>query len=406
MSSSPIPSSSVESFVQDWTNDFDHTDPAWTDNPYPIWNELRASCPIAHTTRFDGGVFLPVRYEDVREIAYDTEHFSSRRVVVRKVKLDSTQSSPPITSDPPAHRAARMPLLPAFNPMAVEKLEPGTRSICANLIDKFVGAGGCDAAVDYAQHIPTRVIAKMLGVDEAGGDAFRRWIKMALQDGIHDSRIALQAMQEMSVFFHQEIEARRPSNFDRDDLVSHVMKMLDKDGRPLSEGEAIGMLRLILIAGIDTTWSAIGSSLWHLATHDDDRRRLVAHPELMDTAIEEFLRAYAPVMMAREVVKEVTVSGCPMNVGSMVLLSFPAANRDPEMFPDADKVQIDRQENRHAAFGLGIHRCVGSNLARMEMRVAIEEFLKRVPEFRLDTSKRTTWSEGTVRGPRELPLLF
>jgi len=110
--------------------------------------------------------------------------------------------------------------------------------------------------------------------------------------------------------------------------------------------------------------------------------------------------------MAREVVKDVEINGCPMKPGSMVLLSFPAANRDPEMFPDADKVVIDRKENRHAAFGLGIHRCVGSNLARMELRVALEEWLKRIPDFRLEPRARVTWSEGTVRGPRQLPVVF
>jgi cytochrome P450 len=124
----------------------------------------------------------------------------------------------------------------------------------------------------------------------------------------------------------------------------------------------------------------------------------------MPAAIEEFLRAYSPVTMAREVAKEAQINGCTFKEGQMVLLSFPAANRDPAMFPDADKVLIDRKENRHAAFGLGIHRCVGSNLARMEMTVAVEEFLKRIPEFKL--SGEVTWSEGSVRGPRKLPLTF
>ena len=145
-------------------------------------------------------------------------------------------------------------------------------------------------------------------------------------------------------------------------------------------------------------------TLVHLATHAEDRRRLVKEPHLMPTAIEEFLRAYAPVTMAREVVKETTIDGCTFKPGEMVLLSFPAANRDPEMFADADKVVIDRKENRHAAFGLGIHRCVGSNLARMEMTVAVEELLKRIPEFGLNGP--VTCSEGTVRGPRQLPIKF
>ena len=135
-----------------------------------------------------------------------------------------------------------------------------------------------------------------------------------------------------------------------------------------------------------------------------DRERLLHNPELIPTAVEEFLRAYAPVTMARLVTKETTVNGCKFAEGEMVMLPFPAANRDPEVFPDADKVIIDRRENRHAAFGLGIHRCVGSNLARMEMTVAIEELLRRCPSFHL--AGDVIWSHGTVRGPRRLPIAF
>jgi cytochrome P450 len=178
------------------------------------------------------------------------------------------------------------------------------------------------------------------------------------------------------------------------------------EDRLLSDDHVNGTLRLLLIAGIDTTWSAIGSCLWHLAQHADDRRRLTAEQDLMNSAIEEFLRAYAPVTMAREVVKETQIAGCTFKTGHMVLLSFPAANRDPAMFPDADRVILDRVQNRHATFGLGIHRCVGSNLARMEIRVALTEWLARFPEFRLDPDAPTTWSMGTVHGPRELPLLL
>ena len=214
----------------------------------------------------------------------------------------------------------------------------------------------------------------------------------------------MRAVQEMSDYFAGHIEQRKTNP--TDDLISTLMKARQKDGEPLSDSHVQGSLRLLLIAGIDTTWSAIGSSLWHLARTPEDRERLVAEPELIPTAVEEFLRAYAPVTMAREVMKETVVSGCPVKPGNMVLLSFPAANRDPAVFPDADKVVIDRKENRHAAFGLGIHRCVGSNLARMEMTVAIEEWLKRIPDFRLDPAGRVTWSEGTVRGPRQLPMLF
>jgi cytochrome P450 len=159
-----------------------------------------------------------------------------------------------------------------------------------------------------------------------------------------------------------------------------------------------------MIAGIDTTWSAIGASLWHLARNPADRRRLATEPDLMSTAVEELLRAYAPVTMARLVARDFEFQGRPMREGDWLLLPFPAANRDPEFFPDADEVQLDRAENRHAAFGLGIHRCIGSNLARMELRVALEEWMRRYPDFELSDPSEVTWSAGQVRGPRTLPV--
>ena len=244
----------------------------------------------------------------------------------------------------------------------------------------------------------------MLGIDEKDGDLFVKWIHEILELGIKDDNTLMKAVQEMTQFFAGHLEQRKQNP--KDDLITTLMNARGPDGKPLEDGHVLGSLRLLLIAGIDTTWSAIGASLWHLARTPLDRERLTREPELIPTAVEEFLRAFSPVTMAREVMKDTTISGCPVKSNNMVLLSFPAANRDPAIFPNVDKVVIDRKENRHAAFGLGIHRCVGSNLARMEMIVAIEEWLKRIPDFRLDPAGKVTWSEGTVRGPRQLPVLF
>jgi cytochrome P450 len=389
--------------VTDWVHDFDHTDPRWTENPFPIWDELRAASPVVHTDRFLG-CYMPTTYEAVKEISHDTEHFSSRRVVVRDIRPETVFPSPPITADPPAHKPSKQLLLPPFTPDAMKKLEPRVRAICSELIDEFIAEGKCDAAARYTKHIPVRTIAHMLGIPEKDGDLFVKWIHEILELGIKDEEILMRAVREMSAYFAGHIEQRKQNP--TDDLISTLMNARDKSGQPLSDAHVQGSLRLLLIAGIDTTWSAIGASLWHLAKTPADRERLVAEPTLMPTAVEELLRAYSPVTMAREVMKETVVSGCPVKPGNMVLLSFPAANRDPAMFPDADKVVLDRKENRHAAFGLGIHRCVGSNLARMEMTVAIEEWLKRIPYFRLDPTGQVKWSEGTVRGPRQLPILF
>ena len=386
--------------VEDWSVDFDHFDPQWTENPYPLWDDLRQRCPVATSQRFQDGAYFPTRYDDVREIAYDAEHFSSRRVIVREHKLPLVPG-PPITSDPPEHTPARKLLLPAFAPKEIAKLEDRARAICRSLLDAIGDSPTCDGAVDYAQHIPVRVIAHMLGVSEDNGDLFRDWIYRTLIEGVRNPAAAMAAMQEQNTFFKEQLELRRKQP--GEDLVSFLINA-EFDGKPLSEPHVLGTLRLLLIAGIDTTWSGIGSAIWHLATHPEDRKRLVADPGLLPTAIEEFLRAYSPVTMAREVVKEKTLSGCPFKPGGQVLLSFPAANRDPSKFADADRVLIDRAENPHAAFGLGRHRCLGSNLARMEMTVAVEEWLKRFPDFIETSGKKTTWSEGTVRGPRNMPI--
>jgi len=391
--------------VSDWANDFSHVEPEWSADPYPIQDDLRERCPIAHTDRFGGG-WLPVRYEDVSAIAYDTDRFSSRSIIMSNfrppVDIAPIGGSPPISSDPPFHHDARKLLLPAFTKNAVSKQEAATRAFCHSLIDAFGEDDDVvDAARDYAQHIPMRVIADMLGFPPEDGPRFREFVENLLE-GINlppDERI-----ERVSRLF-QYLLAQVHDHIDhpRDDLTSYLINA-ELYGRKLEPEHVVGTMALLLIAGIDTTWSAIGASLWHLARIPDDRRRLVAEPALLPTAMEEFLRAYAPVTMARLVKQDMHWHGVDMKADDWVLLSFPAANRDPAQFDRAGEIVIDREINRHAAFGLGIHRCVGSHLARMELRVALEVWLERIPEFTLADPAAVTWSAGQIRGPRALPL--
>ncbi len=399
----------AENPVTDWATDFDIGDPTYETDPYQIWDELRERCPIAHTER-RGGAWLPTRYDDVAAIAYDTEHFSSRDTsVLPSPEGSTTLVAPPITSDPPFHTAARRILLPFFSPREVEKLEKKTRSVCTELLDAIEQrAGGdptvvADAAGDYAQHIPVRIIAHMLGIPESDEGRFTDWAVRIFQEGASDPEITRTAIREILDFFGDEVERRRQER--SEDLISFLLDA-ELDGGPLTEKHILGTCFLLLMAGIDTTWSSIGSSLWHLAVTPDDRDRLVAEPELLPTAVEELLRAYAPVTMGREVVAETEVNGCPMHVGDKVLLNFPSGNRDPEKFDRADEVLIDREQNRHFAFGIGIHRCLGSNVARMEMRVALECWLERFPTFALAEGTEVRWGGAQVRGPRAVPVLL
>jgi hypothetical protein len=394
--------------VDDWATDYDIFHGDYVTDPAPIWDDLRGRCPVAHTERW-GGSWMPTRYEDVRELARLVPQLSSDEpLVVKPVALDPDDAfygvkAPPISSDPPEHGPARRLILPAFSPAAVARNQPFTEELAHRLIDGFAHRGRADAAAEYAQQIPPRVIAHLLGVDESQADNFVTWARGLLEQGLKDPAVRLRARHNILGFFSEQVAKRRVEP--RDDFISELLTG-ELDGEPVSDRHAVGTCNLLLVAGIDTTWSSVGSALWHLASHPGDRERLVAEPELIPTATEELLRAYSPVTMARVVKEEVEAAGVTFRPGERVLMNFPAANRDPEAFPDADRVIIDRQANRHIAFGVGIHRCAGSNLARMEMNVALSAFLSRIPDFSLDDPAAVTWAGGQVRGPRCLPIVF
>ncbi len=393
--------------VQSWETDWDHADPAYNQNAHQIWDQLRGTCPVAHTNRY-GGAWLPVTHADVSAIARDTDHFSSEGAVLANrppreewVSLAPIGAAPPITSDPPFHADARRLLLPAFSPQVVAEWEPEIRRLCNELIDNMGNADTVDAAVQYAQNIPVYVIARMLGLPLEDSDYFRETVHMVLEEIGAEFGERQGAFEKLDAYLSMHVQDHIENP--KDDLIGFLLNAKIYD-QPLSPQHVVGTIILLMVAGIDTTWSSIGSSIWHLAQHPSDLQRMVNEPELLPTAIEELLRMYAPVTMARIVSQDTEIGGCPVKRGESVLLPFPAANRDPEVFPDADKVIIDREENRHVAFGLGIHRCLGSNLARLELRVAVEVFIQRFPKFELADPSSVTWSLGQVRGPRKLPV--
>jgi cytochrome P450 len=360
---------------------------------------------VAHSPRY-GGMWAPITHELVREIAYDTEHFTSNGVVVSNARpgvAAPVGPAPPITSDPPFHQIARRLLLPPFSPKAIDPWEPEIRRLCNELLDRITditpGTTILDAAVQYAQSIPVNVIARMLGFPPQDEALFRQFVHQVIEDVDLPVDERLASFDELDAYLDRQIEEHL--EHPRDDLTSYLLGV-ELDGNKLAHEHVRGSIVLLLIAGIDTTWSAIGSSLWHLATHPGDLARLVGEPDVMLFALEEFLRMYAPVTMARLVKDDYDFHGCAMKADEWVLLPFPAANHDPEFFERADQFVIDRAENRHAAFGLGIHRCLGSNLARLELKVAIEEFVRRFPSFEL--AGDVTWSKGQIRGPRQLPV--
>ena len=390
--------------VTDWVHDWDWLDEQWGPNAIDIWNDVRAVCPVATTERY-GRAFMPVTYEAVAQVAHDTEHFSS--IYVNVGRPDAVRRpAPPITSDPPEHHGHRRLLLPSFSPKVIAPMEQDMREFCRGLIAALEGRDRCDVSDEYSQHIPVHGICELLGVPEADADMFRDWIFRNFQLAPRDNAVREQVGAEMDEYLTRLLHEREAEP--RDDLLTLVSSS-QIDGEPIPVELQLGYAKLMIIAGIDTTWSAIGSGLWHLAQHPDERAMLAAASDddmIWTTAIEEILRYYAPVTMGRKVIADTEVAGCPVRAGEQMLVTFPAANHDPAQFDHPDEFQIDRAHNRHVAFGLGVHRCLGSNLARLEMLVGIQEWVRAFPNFELDPDRNTTWANGQVRGPRSLPVLL
>lgn len=390
--------------VTDWVNDWDWLDEQWGSNAIDIWNAVRDQCPMATTERY-GRAFMPVTMDAVAEVAQDTEHFSS--IWVNVGRPDAVRRpAPPITSDPPDHHGHRRLLLPAFNPKRVQLMEDDLRQYCRALIAELDDLDTADAAEQYAQHIPVHGICKLTGIPERDGDLFRDWIYRSFQLGPRDNAVREQVAMEMTSYIDVLLRDRleQPSG----DMLTEIANA-EIDGKEVEWGLKVGYVRLLILAGVDTTWSAIGSGLWHFAQHNDQVSQLVAvdnDDPLWMTASEEVLRFYAPVTMARKVVADTEVAGCPVHAGDQMLLTFPAANHDPAAFDAPGEFQLARAKNRHVAFGLGIHRCVGSNLARLELLVALQEWVRAFPDYTLDESKETTWANGQIRGPRNVPVLL
>ena len=390
--------------VDNWLTDWDWLDEQWGSNAVDIWNSVREQCPVATTERY-GRAFMPVTMEAVAAVANDTTNFSS--IWVNVSRPDAPRSpAPPITSDPPDHHGHRRLLLPAFSPKNVAPLEADLRTYCRDLIADLDGLDTADAAAQYAQHIPVHGICKLTGLPEGDADLFRDWIYRNFQLAPRDNAVRMQVMIEMTTYIDEMLRERL--EHPQDDMLTFIANA-EIDGEPVDWDLKLGYIRLLIVAGIDTTWSAIGSGLWHFAQHPDQVARLVAADNddlLWNTATEEVLRYYAPVTMARKVIGETEIGGCPVHPGDQMLLTFPAANHDPAAFDHPEVFDMDRLNNRHVAFGLGIHRCVGSNLARLEVVVALQEWLRAFPYYSLDTGTPTTWANGQVRGPRSIPVFL
>lgn len=364
------------------------------------YDRLRAQAPIHRGVAGaqEHPFWLVSEMADIRHCFQETDVFSSSAVVCH------TPNPPylwiPEMLDGRQHQRWRQLLGPFFAPGAVDKYRPRVHEVINEILDDVAPRGECDYVAHVALRFPNTIFMEIMGLPVADAAKFQEWETAILHVGNSASPGALAAMQEVIKYFADLIQRRRAEPLQ--DMLSAATTW-QIDGEPVSDSDLMAFCLLMFMAGLDTVAMQLSYSMWHLAQHPEDRRRLIEDPTLWEGAVEEFLRYYAFVAPGRKAMSDTEVRGCPVKAGEMVFLPLASANRDPKEFPDADKVIIDRQANRHLAFGAGPHRCLGSHLARQELLIGLQEWHKRIPEYELDPSVPVKEHGGQV-GLDNVPL--
>jgi cytochrome P450 len=374
-------------------------------DPYPVFRRLREEAPVYYNERFD--FYAVSRYEAVERTFVDRGHYSSRR----GGSLDQIKSDlnlPPgslIFEDPPLHTSRRSMLSRVFTPKRMNGLEPRIREYSARCLEPLVEAGQFDFMLDLGNKMPMRMIGLLLGIPEQDQDAIKAWADGTLESRPGEPWEVPEDLIDGAVFAdYVEWRTQHPS----DDLMTDLLQaeFEDETGtrRRLTRGEVLTYINVLAVAGNETTGRLIGWIGKVLGDHPDQRRMLVTDPTLVPNAIEELLRYEPPgLAAARYVIRDVEHHGTVVPAGSALLLLLGSANRDPARFAEGERFDVTRSMGQHLTFGFGIHFCLGASLARAEGRIALEEILKRFPDWEVDTANATMATTTTVRGWQTLP---
>jgi cytochrome P450 len=367
--------------------------------PHDTLNTVRRSCPVART-EFMGqtSVYLS-RYEDVCWAMRHPEYFTSEN---EDMKIGE-QPLIPLQVDPPIHTQYRRLLNPRFVPREIEKIEPDVRSLVRTTLDGFADRGHCDFHDEFATPLPSGIFLAMAGLPLSDLPMFLRWrdnaIRPDVDPGDFEAADALRAetAHEVSEYFREAIAKKRAEPDDR--LLSQIVHATI-DGRSLTETELLGISHLLLLGGLDTVTATLDCMIVYLANHPDRRQMLVDDPSRIPAAIEELLRWETPVMIVpRKIKQDMELGGVELKEGDGVTLVLAAANLDDDEFADGT-VDFGRAPNKHVAFGGGHHLCLGAHLARLELRVALEEFHARIPNYRIVPGTQLKFSPGIRQAER------
>ncbi|CAA0137514.1 Camphor 5-monooxygenase [Mycolicibacterium vanbaalenii] len=377
---------------------FDYTELKPAGTWFEKWAETGQEYPY-FLNQFGQGFWTVANYQGALEVLQDPHTFSSSAIYVQDP--NPVYKWIPEMLDGDEHRRWRQLLAPHFSPSAVQRMAERIRERARGLVESLAERGSCDFMADFAQLYPTSIFLELIGLPVEELPQFMEWEHAALHGGQSDDNDAMiSAMMMVAERFNALIAERRAEP--RDDLFSKAIGF-EIDGRPVTDEELCSFGLLMFLAGLDTVSVTLGWAFRHLAMNPDDRDRLVSDPGLIPNAIEEFMRAYAIVIPGRKVAVDTEFHGCPMKAGDMVSVPLAAAMRDPEAFPDASTIDITRTRNNHIAFGAGPHRCLGSHLARLELKIALEEWHRLIPDYAIPADANLL-ETGLTIGLETLPL--
>ncbi|MFE5708979.1 cytochrome P450 [Rhodococcus koreensis] len=381
--------------------------PELQDDPFPVLHRLRTERPIAHSEIF-GGYWILSKYEHIRDVLSNPGVFSSTKPTIPMPPVDITINSIPVQMDAPDHTEYRRILGPLFSPARVAALEETLRASARALIEKMLETPDeIDFLKDFAIPLPCLAILHLLGLPEEDLDLLIEMKNDMLTDQFSPDSAVRQAfvdnrIPEIVAYFTKHIDARRDPSTAPDDFITRIVHAKFADERELTVMEMVNMISLLISAGLDTTTAQLSFFTTYFAENQDRWEELANHPERIPGAVEELLRHNAIVTLARLVTEDIEIGGQKFKAGEQVLLLLSAAAFDEEEFPDARTVDFERRPNRHMTFGGGPHRCLGSSLARLELRIALEELREAVPKFELAGIPRRDF--GLIMNTLELRL--
>jgi cytochrome P450 len=353
-----------------------------------------------------GGFWFVSGAEELAVVLRDPITFCSSQGVERAQRHPGMPNIVLLETDPPLHHEFRVLINPSLSPKRSEDMEGEIRTLVTELIDAFIEDGECDLVDALARPLPRAMLLRLLGIPTEDSASIAAMLRTATREATDNPEAAKQAGLQFQAYLGDLVSRSRAANHG-DGLLGSLLNAT-VEGRPIEDDEISRLLIVVFAGGMNTVKGQLGGTFKYLAEHPRNRRRLIENPDLVPGAVEELLRYVSPVHgVFRTVTKEVTLGGQQLRAGDKVYVGFGAANRDERAFQTPSQCRFDRSPNRHVAFGLGHHRCVGSHLARVQVRVALQEVLRRLPDYRIVENAVIRWDQGSVsRGVENLPVVF